>query len=67
MKEKKEAAFIRGIRVLVGLAILTAVEYAVSFLDNSSTLLLIIALFKAGLVLQYFMHISHLWSEEEDH
>jgi cytochrome c oxidase subunit 4 len=67
MNKKKAAAFRLGLIVLLGLAVLTAVEFAVSFLDAALIALFIIALFKAGLILEYFMHLSSLWSEEENH
>lgn len=65
MSEEKAAAFRLGVIVLVGLAVLTAVEYAASFMDAALIALFIIALFKSGLILQYYMHVSKLWSEEE--
>jgi heme/copper-type cytochrome/quinol oxidase subunit 4 len=67
MNKKKAAAFRLGLIILLGLAVLTAVEFAVSFLDAALIALFIIALFKAGLILEYFMHLSSLWSEEENH
>ncbi|MFQ5398470.1 MAG: cytochrome C oxidase subunit IV family protein [Anaerolineae bacterium] len=65
MNEKKSAALRQGLLVLIGLAVLTAVEFGISFLEFSTIALFIIALFKAGLILQYFMHVALLWSEEE--
>lgn len=66
--EKKAAAFRLGIIILVLLAILTAVEYAVAiYLANATILLFIIGLLKAAPILQGFMHMSSLWSEEEGH
>jgi hypothetical protein len=53
--------------VLLGLAVLTAAEYWISFLETPNIALFIIALFKAGLILQTFMHINGLWASEEDH
>ena len=67
MNEKKSAVYRQGLIVLVGLAVLTAVEYGVSFLDAAFTALFIIGLFKAWLILQYYMHVAKLWSEEEGH
>ena len=65
MAEKKSAAYRLGIIVLVGLAILTAIEYFVALIPSNVTVwLFILGLFKAGLILHYFMHMSHLWSEE---
>jgi heme/copper-type cytochrome/quinol oxidase subunit 4 len=64
MKEKKAAAFRHGFGVLVALAILTAVEYWISVATGSVVFLFIVALVKAGLILNYFMHMARVWSEE---
>ena len=64
----RKVAYRRGIYVLTGLAALTAFEYAVAVvLDGSVGLLFILALAKAGIILQYFVHLSGVWSEEEAH
>lgn len=65
--EKKAEDLRMGIYVLVGLAVLTAVEYGISFLETPNIALFILGLFKAGLIVQYFMHIKSLWTEEEEH
>jgi cytochrome c oxidase subunit IV len=44
--------------------VLTIVEYFVSVLLGSTVLLLIIALIKAAIIVQNFMHIARLWREE---
>jgi caa(3)-type oxidase subunit IV len=64
MKENKSAAFRRGFAVLVALAVLTAAEYWISVTTGSAVFLLIVALAKAGLILNYFMHMAKLWREE---
>jgi len=61
---KRSAAYRQGALVLVGLAVLTIVEYLVSVYLASVVIILIINLFKAGLIVQYYMHVSRLWSEE---
>jgi hypothetical protein len=54
--------------VLVGLAVLTGLEFLVaSALGGSTVFLFILALAKAGIILQYYMHVDRLWSEEEAH
>lgn len=64
-KKKKSADYRRGILTLLVLAALTAGEFWVSAVTNGSVVFLfIIGLIKAAIILQYFMHISHLWSEE---
>jgi len=67
ISEKKAAVLRAGVTVLLGLAVLTAAEYWISFLETPNIALFIIALFKAGLILQTFMHINGLWASEEDH
>jgi caa(3)-type oxidase subunit IV len=64
MKERKAAAFRQGIAVLVTLAILTGIEYWTSLATGSVVFLFIIALAKAGLIVNYFMHVAKLWREE---
>jgi len=62
----KKAAYRQILIVFIVLAVLTAVEYFVVLnLDNAAVLLFIIALIKAGLVVQYFMHFYRLWRAEE--
>jgi len=64
-QEKRATAYRRGVVTFVVLAVLTALELWVSGATNGSPVfLIIIGLVKAGLILQYFMHISSLWSEE---
>jgi len=64
----RRAAYRQGFLVLVGLAVLTGLEFLVAGVTNGSTVFLfIIALLKAGIILQYFMHIRSLWTEEESH
>ena len=62
----KKAAYRQILIEFIVLAVLTAVEYFVALnLDNAAVLLFIIALIKAGLVVQYFMHFYRLWRAEE--
>jgi hypothetical protein len=64
-RQKKAAAYRLGIYVLVGLAILTAVEFGVALLfEGSAALLFVLALAKAGAIIQYYMHLNNVWSEE---
>ena len=55
-----------GTRVLVGLALLTLVEYVVSvgLAGGALVPLVVIALAKAGLIARYFMHVVQLWRRE---
>ena len=62
----KKAAYRQILIVFIVLVVLTAVEFFVALnLDNPTVLLFIIALVKAGLVVQFFMHIYRLWRGEE--
>lgn len=68
MESKRAAAYRQGIYVFLGLAVLTIAEFFVSAAtDGSAVLLLIIALVKAGVIANFFMHIYRLWRAEEDH
>lgn len=64
MNEKKAAAYRLGLITLLILAVLTAVEFFVAVYLSSLVLLFIIALVKAAVIVQNFMHISRLWREE---
>ena len=65
MKDKK-ATYRQILIVIIVLAVLTAIEFAVALsLDNATVPLFIIAVVKAGLVVQFFMHIYRLWRGEE--
>jgi hypothetical protein len=61
-EEKKRAGFKLGLQVAGGLALLTLLE--TGFAGGAAPFLFLIALAKAGLVVQFFMHVSNLWSPE---
>jgi cytochrome c oxidase subunit 4 len=64
----RKAAYRQGLLVLVGLAVLTALEFWIATAGGGSTVFLfILALAKAGVIVQYFMHLDRVWSEEEAH
>ncbi len=64
MSEKKAAAYRLGVITLVILAVLTIAEFFVSVYLGSLVLLFIIAVIKAAVIIQNFMHITRLWREE---
>lgn len=64
MIDKKAAAYRLGVITLAILAVLTIVEYIVAVYLGSLVLLFIIALIKAAVIVQNFMHITRLWREE---
>ena len=62
------AAYRQGLYVLIGLAVLTVLEFVVaSILAGSTVFLFVLVLAKAGLILQYYMHLESVWSAEEAH
>jgi heme/copper-type cytochrome/quinol oxidase subunit 4 len=66
--KKSKGIYTQGIIVAIGLAVLTAIEYYVAISPwSSAILLLLLALVKGYLVVNYFMHISTLWSSDEEH
>jgi heme/copper-type cytochrome/quinol oxidase subunit 4 len=67
MNKVKPGIYRLGILILIVLAILTGVEYAVALTIDSTVILFLIAMLKGALVLYYFMHIASLWSEEGGH
>lgn len=68
MSHLTEAARLRlGVQVFVALLIVTVVEFLVAvFVPRPLTYLLVTALIKAGLIVHYFMHITHLWHLGEE-
>ena len=67
MEERKKAENRRNIIVAVVLAVLTVLEFFIAVnMDNATVPLLIVALVKAALIVQFFMHIYRL-RREEDH
>ncbi len=64
INERKAAAYRLGLITLLILAVLTAVEYFISVYTGSLILLMIMALIKAAIIVNNFMHITRLWREE---
>ncbi len=62
----KRPAYRQILLVFLILVVLTAIEFVLAInLDNAAVPLFLIALVKAGLIVQYFMHVYRLWREEE--
>jgi len=61
---EKKSALRQGNIVIVLLAILTLVEFFIALQFGTAVFLFIVALIKAALVVQYFMHVYRLWREE---
>lgn len=64
MNDKKAAAYRLGIITLLILAVLTIAEFFAAVYLESLVLLFIVAVIKAAVIVQNFMHISRLWREE---
>ncbi|MBK7217789.1 MAG: hypothetical protein IPH95_12210 [Candidatus Promineofilum sp.] len=64
LENKKAAAYRLGLITLIILAVMTVAEYFVSIYTGSLILLMIIALLKAAIIVNNFMHITRLWREE---
>lgn len=64
MSEKRAAAYRLGWITLLILAVLTIVEFYAAVALGSIVLLFIVALIKAAVIVQNFMHITRLWREE---
>ena len=66
-KKKPVSELRRGVMVLLALAILTAVEYAIGTNEAPTIFLWVIAILKGALVLVYFMHVTRLSGSEGGH
>lgn len=64
MNEHRGASYRQIILVSIVLAVLTGIEYVVALSFPSAVFLLLIALVKAAIIVQFFMHIYRLWREE---
>lgn len=62
----KSSALRLGLLVFVSLAVLTAIEFAIAILLGFWQLLLLVSLFKAGLVLYYYMHVYKLFQADTE-
>ncbi|MEZ4831475.1 MAG: cytochrome C oxidase subunit IV family protein [Caldilineaceae bacterium] len=63
----RKPVYRQGYVVALVLAVLTIVEYYAALHFPSAIILFLLAIFKAALVLNYFMHIRSVWSPEEEH
>jgi caa(3)-type oxidase subunit IV len=66
VERKKKAEYRRNFYVFIALALLTLGEFFIAInLEDAAVPLMLIALVKAGLIINFFMHIYRLWREEE--
>ncbi len=63
----KDAALRAGVMVGLVLAVITLVEYYVSGLSIAVVAVMTTAALKTIIILQRYMHIGQLWSQESDH
>lgn len=64
----KSSPYTKGFLTFMALMVLTLVEYYIGILPNpSAVLLILIAILKAGLIMNIFMNIGRLWRPEEHH
>ena len=61
LNDRKGAAYRMGLITLIILAVMTVAEYFVSIYTGSLILLMIIAVIKAAIIVNNFMHITRLW------
>ena len=66
-RARLSAAYRTGVMVLIWLGLLTALEFVANLIGVSTVTMFIIALVKAAIILQFFMHISSLWAEGSSH
>lgn len=67
MQESKQAAMRTGWVVIVVLAVLTVLEFVLSSLTGGSLVpLAVVAVIKAALILQYFMHAPRVLRAGEE-
>lgn len=62
--QARASAYRLGVITLIILAVLTVAEYFIAAYNGSAILLLIVALIKAAIIVQNFMHIARLWRGE---
>jgi hypothetical protein len=66
-KRTRGAAYRHSATVVLVLAALSIIEIFIALYMQSAALLMLVATFKAILVVKYFMHVSRLWTPEEEH
>jgi cytochrome c oxidase subunit 4 len=68
MKHSRNAADLRqGVIIMVILAVLTVVEYLLATATGLWLLLVVIALVKAAIVIQYYMHLPRVLGQGGGH
>ena len=65
-RARRSAAYRQGLLVFAGLVVLSIIEFALASL-GSTALMFIMIVFKAALIMYFFMHIASVWRTEEAH
>jgi len=63
----KTGIYRTGYVVAIILAVITVFEFIIAHYTSSFAIMMVLGVVKAYLVVNYFMHIKSLWSEEESH
>lgn len=64
---KKASAVRTGVIIAIILGVLTLIEFVVGLVIPNPWILLTLALLKALLVIQFFMHVSRVFAREGGH
>lgn len=64
---KKASAVRKGVIIAIILGVLTLIEFVVGLVIPNPWILLTLALLKALLVIQFFMHVSRVFAREGGH
>ena len=64
---RRITAYRGGVMVLLWLSLLTAVEFMANLIGAGTASMFVIAIIKAAVIAQYFMHISSIWLEGGSH
>mgnify|MGYP005837822693 CR=1 FL=1 len=64
---RKAAAVRKGVIIAVVLAVLTLIEFVVGLVFPNPLILLTLAVLKAVIVIQFFMHVSRVFAREGGH
>lgn len=68
MEAEKKREFRTGLYVLIALLVLEVLDYlAAQWTGGSVTILFVLALINAALIVQYYMHLGDVFSEEGGH
>ncbi|MEZ4767431.1 MAG: hypothetical protein R2844_03285 [Caldilineales bacterium] len=66
LRARRAAAYRLGLVVFMGLVVLSVIEFVLAHV-GSTALMFIMIVFKAALVMYFFMHIASVWRTEEAH